>query len=341
MTADTLPNGGFPPELIKILKQRHREGRKLLQELEATVRAAQVYAEEGTLHPDLPEDFKVAVSLAISPETEKLYTRVRKWTFHVDRLAASDLPRDTFRTIKGLRKPPEYSLSEVINGKVSLESYLRLFTEAIQSRLDVINTCLPATPQHVNRVTRTRGGDAPNFGRSARILDVMIASPSNPEALKEVERIKNEINSWNSNHSLHWGIHLHPMRWEVDAPRDYGIPAQSTIDREVLERAHILLAVFWGYAGRPTEEAISGTVGEITKANDQGKPVKVYIADKDLPKTTTAEQLVAFRAMESKLKKHGLVGYYDDTTEAKKLESLVRFDLNSYVGRYGRHSDAK
>jgi hypothetical protein len=65
---------------------------------------------------------------------------------------------------------------------------------------------------------------------------------------------------------------LLPRRWELDAiPNAEGHP-QDWINRELIDNADILIAVFQARIGSPTKGSISATVEEIQRFIKSGNP---------------------------------------------------------------------
>ena len=112
----------------------------------------------------------------------------------------------------------------------------------------------------------------------------MIASPGD---VKE-ERIAafEIILRWNEVNGLSKGIVLLPIGWEtssaplIHATKEGIIPEpQEVINAQVLAKADLLVALFWNRLGTPTRKEQSGTVEEIKKHIEAGKPVMLYFSD--------------------------------------------------------------
>jgi hypothetical protein len=95
----------------------------------------------------------------------------------------------------------------------------------------------------------------------ASVVNIMIASPS--DVAEERRSIRDIIHTWNAIHAEYGKLVLLPLSWESHASPLLGDRAQAIIDKQVLERCDLLVAVFWTRLGSPTGEASSGTVEEI------------------------------------------------------------------------------
>lgn len=99
---------------------------------------------------------------------------------------------------------------------------------------------------------------------------VMIASPS--DVVQERRQIREVIHEWNSIHAAERGVVLLPVGWETHTAPAMGDRPQALINEQIVRECDLLIAVFWTKIGSPTGEEISGTVEEIKKHLDAGKP---------------------------------------------------------------------
>ena len=116
------------------------------------------------------------------------------------------------------------------------------------------------------------------MGRTATVLEVLIASPSDVTAARDA--ITAAIHAWNGTHSEREGVILQPLRWELDARPELGDRPQAVINRQIVDRADITIAVFWTRLGTPTGHAASGTAEEIQRSFDAGRPTLLYFPTK-------------------------------------------------------------
>jgi hypothetical protein len=127
---------------------------------------------------------------------------------------------------------------------------------------------------------------APHLGRvampyDALVYQVMIASPS--DIVDERKIFREIIHEWNDLHSLERRIVLMPAGWETHSAPVFGERPQETINKQVLENSDLLVAVFWTRLGTPTGKAESGTIEEIDRHVQAGKPAMVYFSHVPLP----------------------------------------------------------
>lgn len=97
-----------------------------------------------------------------------------------------------------------------------------------------------------------------------RVLNVLIASPGDTAEARNV--IERAIASWNSDRASRERTVLLSRRWETDAVPEMGGDGQQVINRQLVDDADIVLAVFHSRLGAQTSRAESGTVEEVERA---------------------------------------------------------------------------
>ncbi|NMR30916.1 DUF4062 domain-containing protein [Crystallibacter degradans] len=160
----------------------------------------------------------------------------------------------------------------------------------------------------------------------ANVLSVMIASPSDlPEARDAVEAA---IHGWNVAHSHNRQVVLLPWRWEDNAVPTLGDRPQALINAQGVDKSDIVFALFGSRLGSPTGEAISGTVEEVERAEQQGKHVHVYFSNGPLPNDVDVEQLTAVRNFKEALQKKGILGEFSSPSELNyEVWKAIEHDL--------------
>lgn len=162
----------------------------------------------------------------------------------------------------------------------------------------------------------------------ANVVNVMIASPSDVAA--ERQAIQAIIHGWNSVHAEDRKTVLMPIMWETHSTPEMGDRAQAIINRQVLERCDLLVAVFWTRLGSPTGDSPSGTVEEIRKHLAAGRPALIYFSKQPVdPESIDAKQYDALKAFRAECEKNGLIAKYDSLQEfgnmfSRHLAQIVR-----------------
>lgn len=128
------------------------------------------------------------------------------------------------------------------------------------------------------------------------------------------------------------GIHLVTLYWKEDAIPEVGGSAQTVINKQLLEKADGVIALFWTRFGTPTDEYGSGTEEEIEKAISDHKDVKLYCSNKPVTpsqmKDEQYQKVVAF-----KNKYPGLFAEYNTEDELRKKLTDA---LTNLVFRYAK-----
>ncbi|WJZ03260.1 DUF4062 domain-containing protein [Corynebacterium freiburgense] len=162
---------------------------------------------------------------------------------------------------------------------------------------------------------------------NATILRILIASPSDvPEARDAVE---NAIHSWNRRHAVPRRIVLLPWRWETNSIPMLGAHPQAIINKQGVDSADIVVALFGSRLGSPTKEAVSGTVEEIEKALASNKPIHIFFSTAPLPHDVDTEQLEGLRNFKKEIGKRGLLGEFDDFRQLEnQIWNVIEHDIN-------------
>lgn len=109
------------------------------------------------------------------------------------------------------------------------------------------------------------------------LYNVFIASPS--DVTWGRAQIRQIVHAWNEIHAKHRKAVLLPVGWESSSAPNMGKPAQELINEKLLIEADLLVGVFWTKLGTPTVEYDSGTVEEIERHIQAGKPTLLYFSD--------------------------------------------------------------
>lgn len=159
-------------------------------------------------------------------------------------------------------------------------------------------------------------------------IEVMIASPS--DVAKERRITAEVIHTWNTVNSYKTNVVLMPLAWETHSTPTMGTPPQEVINESVLERADLLIGIFWTRIGTPTEDSESGSIEEIEKHVNSGKPAMLYFSDQPVvPDSIDHEQYEKLTKFKEKCRTEGLVETYSDLAEYReKLARQLSIKIN-------------
>ncbi len=160
----------------------------------------------------------------------------------------------------------------------------------------------------------------------ATVYNVMVASPSDVEE-SALEAIKEALARWNAMHSQNKAVVLLPRSWRTHSSPELGDRPQAILNKQLIGKSDLLIAVFWMRIGTATGEAESGTVEEIRLHRKQGKPVMIYFCEKPAPpKSFDSEQNEKLRAFRLEVD-----GLYDTYSTDEELREKVERHLNDKV----------
>jgi hypothetical protein len=160
----------------------------------------------------------------------------------------------------------------------------------------------------------------------------MIGSPS--DVTHERSLAQDVIAEWNSLHAERFKLVLMPLLWELDSYPQMGDRAQALINRQLVDRADVLVAIFWSRLGSPTGKDISGTVEEIRAMMQKGKHVMVYLSETPVVlDSVDLKQYETLKEFVKELEPNGIVQRYKSTDAFSKLlyQHLTR-SMPDYAG---------
>jgi hypothetical protein len=152
----------------------------------------------------------------------------------------------------------------------------------------------------------------------------MIASPG--DVADEREAIRAVVHDWNDVNASASKVVLSPVGWETHSSPELGARPQELINSRLLDECDLLVGVFWTRLGTPTGKAMSGTVEEIERHVEAGKPAMIYFSSKPVaPQSIDSVQFAELQAFKAKLMPLGLVESFDNLEQfrakfAKQLQ---------------------
>ncbi len=156
--------------------------------------------------------------------------------------------------------------------------------------------------------------------RKATVYRIMIASPSDVSAERAAAR--EVILNWDAANSIDTSIVLEPILWETHANPELGDRPQAIINRQLVETADMLVAIFWARIGSPTGVAPGGTIEEIEQFIASGRPVLLYFSLQNPPYNMDLDQYRQLREYRESCKDRGLYSSYSDVHEFRESLAL-------------------
>jgi|HubBroStandDraft_6_1064221.scaffolds.fasta_scaffold173644_2 hypothetical protein len=161
----------------------------------------------------------------------------------------------------------------------------------------------------------------------ATVINIMIISSG--DVSDERSAIQTIIHRWNTMHAAEHRTVLMPLMWETHSTPEMCDHARAIINRQALETCDLLVAVFWARLGRSTASSPSGTVEEIRKHLESGKPAMVYFSQKPIiPESVDRDQYEAVQEFREECRTRGLIGAFKDL---QKFHDQIALHLGQIV----------
>jgi hypothetical protein len=168
-----------------------------------------------------------------------------------------------------------------------------------------------------------------------RVLKISLCGPS--DVSREIKIAKEVITDWNTKHSDALNLYLKHQHWATDATPDLADRPQGVIDRQMIDDADIVVAIFWTRFGTPTGVAGSGTEEEIRRGITLGKRVMVYFSDLEpIPPQSDFSQLTQVNAFREHLLAKGLCWSF-----TSRKDFRISFDIHLARAVHDMGSDGK
>lgn len=164
---------------------------------------------------------------------------------------------------------------------------------------------------------------------NAKAVEVMIASPS--DVVNERQAVREVIADWNAVHSRREAVCLMAVGWETHSSPELAGRPQQIINERVLENADLLVGIFWTRVGSPTGKSISGSVEEIERHLEAGKPAMLYFSTAPVvPSSLDQEQFEALEQFKDWAKGQGLIEQFENLDQFKtKFRNQLQLTLNA------------
>jgi hypothetical protein len=158
---------------------------------------------------------------------------------------------------------------------------------------------------------------------SGEIIEVFVSSPVDVVAERKI--VYKLIEEWNIINTRNRKQILRSITWEKDVYSAFGVSAQEIINKQILDDADILIAIFNARLGTPTKDYSSGSVEEIIKHIKKNKPAMIYFSNANIDrKTLDIEQLNKLDEFKNWCKDKSVYFEYSDMNN---FENIVRTQI--------------
>lgn len=165
---------------------------------------------------------------------------------------------------------------------------------------------------------------------SAFTFNVMIASPGDVASERAI--VRDVVYEWNAVNSNARKIVLLPIGWESHSSPEMGASAQAIINDQVLNKCDLLIGVFWTRIGTATDDYLSGTVEEIEKHIEAGKPAMLYFSSQPVAMDTVdLDQVAKLKSFKESCRQRALYESYDSHSDFKtKFYRHLQLKVNEH-----------
>jgi hypothetical protein len=109
---------------------------------------------------------------------------------------------------------------------------------------------------------------------SALVRRLLISCPGDVP-ITDLAIVQKAVNRWNGIYGESFGAVVVPTSWGTHAAAEFGGSPQDILNRQLVDRSDICLALFANRLGTPTASAESGTAEEIERIANSGKYVAI------------------------------------------------------------------
>jgi len=163
----------------------------------------------------------------------------------------------------------------------------------------------------------------------ATVIEVFIASPS--DIIQEKNCFREIVDEWNVINSKKRMAILKPVEWEQNVYSSLeGQEPQAIINKQILEKADLLVGIFWTRIGTPTKDYESGTIEEIKKHMQRNKPIMLFFSNVPVvPSSINNDQYEKLVNFKNWCEKNGTINTFDSTDDFKrKLRNQLGIIMN-------------
>ena len=166
--------------------------------------------------------------------------------------------------------------------------------------------------------------------RSSKIVRILISAPSDVQ--NELHIILEVIKNWNATYSEKYGVFIECVHWITHSTSQMGERPQDVLNKQIVNDSDILIAIFWSRLGTSTGKEKSGTVEEIKKFINDGKPVLLYFSNRPIPRDVDPDQLRELNEFQDECKTKQL-GLYFEFETLENFERKIIHDISSQISK--------
>ncbi|MDR1993474.1 MAG: response regulator [Nitrososphaerota archaeon] len=163
--------------------------------------------------------------------------------------------------------------------------------------------------------------------KTATVYDLLISCPS--DVAPFVDKLEDTINKFNNFYGRENNVVVRTISWKNNSYPKFGEHPQKILNKQIVDKADFVVAVFWTRFGTKTENFDSGTEEEIERMLNEDKQVFLYFLNKPvhLPEVDLGQysKIQAFR------EKHKNKGLFFTIPDENALSDTFREHLQLYI----------
>lgn len=155
--------------------------------------------------------------------------------------------------------------------------------------------------------------------------DLLISCPGDVEKFKDV--IEEAVEKFNRLFGRTNSVLVNAKYWKSDSYSQMGDRPQNILNRQLVNKCDMLIAVFWTKFGTPTDRYGSGTEEEIEQMISSVKQVFLYFLDKPCPPSEYSSDYENVRKFKKRCNDRGL---YKVVSDERELSEKFYEDLTQH-----------
>lgn len=169
-------------------------------------------------------------------------------------------------------------------------------------------------------------------------LQMLVSAPSDVSDA-DLRAVQQTLNRWNFREGRRFSqgpVTVIPLSWTETAYSEFGIRPQESLNRQLVDEADLVLAMFADRLGTPTGKAESGTVEEMERMLKAGKHVSVVrsVAARSNPGLGAARERVRLEEFLAEVRAGG--GLVFEYAEHLQLAGQIELMLSAQADRFLR-----
>jgi hypothetical protein len=163
---------------------------------------------------------------------------------------------------------------------------------------------------------------------------LLISCPGDIPAA-DLRLVQKAINRWNGIYGERFGAAIVPISWGTHAAAEFGDAPQELLNKQLVDRCDICLALFANRLGTPTASAESGTAEEIARLSDNGRYVGILRSRRAVSNSTiNADQLMRLEQYLETIRNRALIlEYADDAELIQNVDNILVAAVSRDQGR--------